>query len=194
MKRLIKLIDGLSNIAGAVSAVMLCASLLMVIGEVVLRSFFSKTLYITDEYTGYLMAGITFFGLAYCLKEKGHIRMTVMHRFLKGRKRAWLDTLTFSIGFALMSIVTYTTFNFFWEAVLYKTQSMQISKTYLAIPKSLLPLGSFLFALQFLSEILKSMVQIRENDFPDLSREEELEQALEQEAGLEEAPEGGAAQ
>ena len=188
MKRLIKLIDGLSNAAGAVSAVMLCLSLLLVIGEVVLRSFFSRTLYITDEYTGYLMAGITLFGLAYSLKEKGHIRMTVMHRFLKGRKRAWLDIFTFVIGFVLMSIVTYTTFNFFWEAVLYKTQSMQISKTYLAIPKSLLPLGCFIFALQFLGEILKSLVQIRENNFPDLSREEELEQ----EAGLEAGPEGGA--
>ena len=167
MKRLIKKIDCLSSIAAVISAVMLCIGLVLVVVEVALRRFFTKTLYITDEFTGYLMAGVTFFALAYCLKEKGHIRMTILHRFLKGKKRACLDILTFLAGFVLMAIVTYSTGKFFWEAVVYKTQSMQISKIYMAIPKSLLPLGSFIFAMQFLGEIMKSVVQIRENDFPE---------------------------
>ena len=183
MKKLIHRIDGLSDLAGAVSAVMLCASLLMVILEVTLRSFFSKTIYITDEYTGYLMVGITFFGLSYCLKEKGHIRMTVLHRFLKDKKRAYLELFTFVIGFCLMAIVAYTTFLFFWESVEYQTQSMQISKTYLAIPKSMLPLGTVIFALQFLGEILRTITQIRENDFHEMSLKEEM--------GVEDPLEGG---
>ena len=172
MKRLVKKIDSVSNIAAVISAVMLCLGLVLVVTEVVLRRFFTKTLYITDEFTGYLMVGITFFGLAYCLKEKAHIRMTILHRLLKGKKRACLDIFTLVVGFVLMAIVTYSTGKFFWEAVVYKTQSMQISKIYMAIPKSLLPLGSFIFTLQFLGEIMKSAVQISENDFPEQPLEE----------------------
>jgi hypothetical protein len=38
---------------------------------------------------------------------------------------------------------------------------MQITETYLAIPQFFLPLGSFLFMLQFLAELLKGIAILR---------------------------------
>lgn len=49
---------------------MLCVALVMICAEIVLRSVFDRTLYITDEYSGYLMCGLTFCALAYTLREK----------------------------------------------------------------------------------------------------------------------------
>jgi hypothetical protein len=38
---------------------------------------------------------------------------------------------------------------------------MQITETYMAIPQIFLPVGSFLFMLQFLSEFLKGVAILR---------------------------------
>lgn len=175
MKTAIKVIDRLGTFSGVISGVMLIAALIMVLIEVVMRSVFHSTLYVTDEYCGYVMVGITFLSLAYCLREKGHIRMTFLQRFLKGRGLAILEIATLIVGLVLMTVITYRTFWFFWEAAEYKSQSMQVSNTYLAFPKVMMPLGCGMFALQFLGEIFKCIGYIREGDYSALVIKEELE-------------------
>jgi len=85
MKRIINLIDGLSGFSGWLAGIMMAVAMLLVVGEIIWRTGFSSTLYITDEYSGYLMTMVTFCGLAYTLRERGHIRMMMLPHFLKGR-------------------------------------------------------------------------------------------------------------
>jgi hypothetical protein len=59
--------------------------------------------------------------------------------------------------------------------VVSKTQSMQITETYLAIPQAFLPLGSFLFMLQFLSEFLKG-IKLLQHDTEGLNIMEESDE------------------
>jgi len=175
LKLTIKLIDRLGSLSGLISGVMLLAALIMVLIEVVMRSVFHGTLYVTDEYCGYVMVGITFLSLAYCLKEKGHIRMTFLQRILKGRGLALLEIAALTVGMVLMAIVTWKTFWFFWEAVEYRSQSMQVSNTYLAIPKAMMPLGCGMFAIQFFGEILKCVESLKNGDYSALIKKDEMD-------------------
>ena len=70
MKLLIRSIDRIAALIGALAGIMLCVALVMICAEIVLRSVFDRTLYITDEYMGYRMCGLTFCALAYTLREK----------------------------------------------------------------------------------------------------------------------------
>lgn len=163
MKKLINLLDGLSGAGGWLAGILMVLALLLVMGEVVIRSAFSGTLYVADEYAGYLMAMLTFAGLAYTLRERGHIRMMFLPHILKGRAHILFNMACFVVGFLFCAALTAYTWEFFWDSVVSQSQSMQISETYLAIPQAFLPLGSLLMTLQFLAEFLKGVTILRQD-------------------------------
>ena len=161
MESFVRMCDKLSVACGVASGVLMVISTLLVLAEIVMRGVFSKTLYITEEYSGYLMAALTFLALAYTLKDKSHIRMTFLHTIAKGKAKLWLDVFAFSVGFAFCALLTYTTSEFFWDAVVTKSRSMQISQTYLAIPQFFMPLGTGVMMLQFVAEIMRTILLLR---------------------------------
>lgn len=161
MKRLINLIDNLSGIGGWLAGILMAVALAISVAEIVVRSGFDATLYVTDEYTGYLMAMLTFAGLAYTLRERGHIRMMFLPHILKGRAHVVYNMVCFSVGFLFCVGLTLFTWEFFWDSVVSESQSMQVSETYLAIPQFFLPVGSLLLTLQFAAEFLKGLALLR---------------------------------
>lgn len=161
MEKFIRLCDRLAQACGITAGIMMLVGLALILIEIVLRTLFSATLYITEEYTGYLMVGITFLALSYTLREKGHIRMVFLHTILKGKARIALDIYAFAAGLALCAVVTATTTLFFWDSVVSQSRSMQISATYLAIPQFFMPLGAFLMTLQFAAELGRSIIRLR---------------------------------
>lgn len=162
MEKLIRFVDRISHIFGLIAGLFILLGVALVIAEIIVRNIFNSTLYITQEYTAYFMVAITFFGLAYTLKEKGHIRLEFMYKFAKtGRARAFLDIYSLMVGLILFSVITYTTADFFWDSVVSGSRSMQLSKTYLAIPRFAMPLGSLIVTLQFSAEIAKSIKKIK---------------------------------
>ena len=161
MKRIINIIDGISGFHGWVAGIMMAVALIITVVEIVYRSGFSRTIYITDEYSGYLMAMLTFCGLAYTLRERGHIRMMMLPHFIKGRTRIVFDMVCFTVGFVFCVALTWYTYEFFWDSFVNGSKSMHVSETYLAIPQFFMPLGSLLMALQFLAEFLKGAAMMR---------------------------------
>jgi len=157
MKTLIGLADKLSTFGGVLSGVMICLGGGLVIAEIVARSLFHSTIYVAEEYSGYLMAGLTFAALGYTLREKGHIRMSFLRSALSGKWQVILDMICFAVSAVFCLGLTYVTFRFFWDSVTSGSRSMQISETPLAIPQFFLPLGAFILLTQFLAEFLKSL-------------------------------------
>lgn len=171
MEKFIRVVDRISHVFGIIAGVFIILGVVLVIAEIILRNLFSSTLYVTYEYTGYFMVAITFFGLAYTLKENGHIRLTFLHKFIKvGKSREVLEIFTHFVGFVVFAVITYNTANYFWDSVVSGSRSMQISKTYLAIPQIAMPIGSFVLSLQFIAGIFKSIQSIKTGQF---SREDE---------------------
>ncbi len=175
MKRIINAIDFLSGIGGWFAGILIAFAFGLALAEIATRSFFGGTLYIADEYSGYLMAVLTLSGLAYTLRERGHIRMMFLVHVLKGRKKTIYNMICLAVGFLFCIACTWFTADFFWDSVVNKSQSMQLSETYLAIPQVFLPLGAILLALQFLAEFLKG-VEVLRNDTEGLSIHEEADE------------------
>ncbi len=175
MKKIINFIDALSGLNGWIAGIMMAVALVLAIAEIIYRTAFSGTLYITDEYEGYLMAMITFCGLAYTLRERGHIRVMMLPHFLKGRIRILFNMCCFIIGFAFCIALTSYTFDFFWDSYVHGSKSMHVSETYMAIPQFFLPFGSALMTLQFLAEFLKGVAMLK-GDTEGLRIQEETDE------------------
>lgn len=174
MESFVRLCDRLSIACGVASGALMVVSTLLVLVEVVMRSAFSKTLYITEEYSGYLMAAMTFLALAYTLKDKSHIRMTFLHTVAKGKVKVWVDVYAYTVGFIFCALLTYTTADFFWDSVVTNSHSMQISHTYLAIPQFFMPFGTLVMMLQFAAEALRSIILLRSGRLNEIESESSL--------------------
>ncbi|KIX12846.1 TRAP transporter small permease subunit [Dethiosulfatarculus sandiegensis] len=161
MKPLIHFIDKLSQLGGYAAGVMTCLGLAIVLVEIVARSLFDATIYITDEYSGYLMCGLAFCGLAYTFKEKGHIRMVFIYKSLKNRARLFLELCCLGAGLIFCIFLTYHSGLFFWDSVVSGSQSMQITETYLAIPQFFMPLGSFILTLQLAAGLVRGLLVLK---------------------------------
>lgn len=161
MKRLIKTMDAISAVAGALAAALLVIALLLNSTEILIRSTIDRTLFLTDEYSGYLMCGLTFLALAYTLREKGHIRMTIIHSLVKDRARLHLDTVCYLVGTLFSGFVSYHAASLCWDSLATGSQSVQLSATYLAVPQFFMPLGAVILTQQFISEFLKNLLILR---------------------------------
>lgn len=179
MEKVTRRLDRVSDVFGFIAGGMIIFGFVLVLVETVLRTFFTKTLYITNEYTAYMTAGVTFLGLAYTLKEGGHIRMTFLHSVLKGKNVIFLDIIIYIIGIAFFSVVTFITGQFAFGSYLIGSHSMQISRTLLWIPQSVVPIGSAVMITQLLSNTLKGINDLKTGDWK--KREVETRTVMEEE-------------
>jgi len=178
MEKFIRIVDRISNIFGIIAGIFIILGMVLVLVEIVARSIFNSTIYISGEYSGYFMVAITFLGLAYTLKEKGHIRMTFLHKlklFQGGKPRIFLDMYSFLIGMIVFIIITIITSMFVWDSLVTGTKSIQISMTPLFIPQSAIPIGSFLITLQFFTQFLQTIQKLRQGKVNEYEFEAEDE-------------------
>jgi TRAP-type C4-dicarboxylate transport system permease small subunit len=175
MERFARIIDRITGFFGGVAGVFILLGVGLIITEIIARAGFSSTIYITAEYTAYFMVAITLLGLAIGLRDKSHIRVTLIHGIVKeGKPRFILDLISFIIGFIVFIFVTYAFIMFFWDAVVTGSRSMQLTRTYLAIPRFTLVLGSFLMTLQFLAEIIKLILAYRKGELDERESESSM--------------------
>ncbi len=153
MKEFTKYTKKLTNGCLLIASVMLCVSVIMIISEIILRRFFSSSLYFTDEYTGYFLCGIATMGMAFTLREKGHIRMTILYTFVSEQWKSNIDKIICLIGFVFFVYLTLVTGNLFWRSLIGGVRAMSVSQTYIAIPQLFMPLGFFAMALQFVEDL-----------------------------------------
>ncbi|MBL3592514.1 MAG: TRAP transporter small permease [Synergistaceae bacterium] len=157
MKKWIPFLDSISLYLGRIGGLCLVVGCVMIIGEIVNRSFFHGTFYVVDEYTGYLMGVSSFLGLAYAEQHNGHIRMELID-YVQGRYPGLVRTIKsvcylLAILFALY--LTYVTYQLFHSSYVSGQRSYQVSETLLAIPQAFLPLGSFALFLQYVVNFIK---------------------------------------
>jgi len=159
MKKLISIVDKLSIGLGKIAAFFVFAVCTLIFIEIILRSVFNKTLFITSEYAGYAMCIITFLGLAYTLYNDGHIRVTIIYSKLSERGKVICDMINYFIGILLCIYIFKATGNLFYNSVIKQTRSVQVFATYIAIPQFFLPFGTAFITLQYLCKFIKSFYQ-----------------------------------
>lgn len=134
---------------GIFVGVLIAFSSALILAEVFLRSFCGKTLYVTDEYAGYIMAIISFWGLSYAEIYDSHIRIDLIDRIESPKVKKVLAKVRYLAGLVFSVFLTYVLVLMFMESYTYNAVSLQISETPLAVPQFLLVLGGGLLVLVY---------------------------------------------
>lgn len=153
--RLIRAVAWLSHAAGVVSAVLLIGMVLHILVEIVLRSFFSTSTFVLDEFVGYGVAAMTFLSLGYALNEGALIRVNIVLGRTVGRRRIALEIFSIAVTLAITVFIA----GYFWRSVARNwtrgAVSESIAEFPLWIPEGLVLAGVALFAIQLAAYLLR---------------------------------------
>lgn len=156
MNRFASIIESLSDWAARVSAVVLGLMTVLILIEILLWNVANKTTLIADEYSAYGLALIIFLGSGYCLKEQGHIRITLVLGLLP---KPLARLITF-----VATAVTTLFFGYLWWYLLqmvqstigYQTTSGTLTNTPLWIPQTMMLIGAACFLIQFVGTSIRT--------------------------------------
>ena len=157
MLRLLTIIECLSDILAKLSALVLGLMTLLILVEIFLWNIFTKTTLIADEYSAYGLAALIFLGAGYTLKEKGHIRITLVLSRLPQRLALVVELLAGSTATIFVGYITWQLMRMTLSAWRYGSTSGTLTGTPLWVPQSLIVVGAAVFTLQMAVETMKVM-------------------------------------
>lgn len=156
MNRLVTWIEQLSDWMARVSAVILGLMTILILVEIFLWNVVGKTTLIADEYCAYGLAAIIFLGAGYCLKEKGHIRITLVLGLLPDRIARVITCVATGLTTLFMGYLWWYLFKMVGSAVRYESTSGTLTNTPLWIPQTVMLIGAACFTFQFLATTIKT--------------------------------------
>lgn len=160
MQRLIRGIDRVSVLGGYVAAACILLMTLLILVETFVRMVAGSSIFIAEEYSGYLMANFVMMGLAYTLRKGGHINVNLLISKLGPKPTAWFRLSACLLGILAFSILTFELFGLAAENYEFGQESMNITKTPIFIPQIGIVIGSGLMVLQFLAEGLREAMTL----------------------------------
>ncbi len=152
---IINIIDKLSLGGAYLSALFMVLIVLIIAVEIVLRSLFSTSTLIADEYSAYFFVGVVLSGLAFTLKENAHIRITLLTSILGETGRNFLDVLATIVAMAIISFAMYHAGIMVFESWQLGMRADSISETPIYISQIVMPLGLLMFNLQLGARLLR---------------------------------------
>ncbi|MGD9008041.1 MAG: TRAP transporter small permease [Desulfobacteraceae bacterium] len=156
MNRIVRFSEAASDWAARVSAVILALMTLLILVEILLWNTVEKTTLIADEYSAYGLAAIIFLGAGYCLKEKGHIRITLVLGLLPPAAARWITCLATAVTTVFMGYLWWRLFKMVLSTLRYQTTSGTLTNTPLWIPQTLMLIGAACFMIQFVGTTAKT--------------------------------------
>lgn len=156
MNTIVRITEAISDWAAKFSAVALALMTVLILVEIFLWNFFEKTTLIADEYCAYGLAAIIFLGAGYCLKEKGHIRITLVLGFLPEKLSRIITFVSTGITTVFMGYMWWYLFKMVRSAVRYESTSGTLTNTPLWIPQTVMLIGAACFLIQLAGITLKT--------------------------------------
>lgn len=139
--------------------------MIMVMAEVCARYLLQSPLSIAEELGGYALVSITFMGLGFTWKERGHVRVELIINMLPKRIREYLRFFTLLLATVFCLPLIAGSYAMLQDSLLFEARSGSWLRTPLVYPQSVLLIGSILLLLQFVAEIIKAVKELK--NMPD---------------------------
>jgi len=161
MKKISAVIEKIDNFFGYVSGWLVPSMMVLVAVEVFMRYVLHNPAMVADEFSAYMLVGLSYLGLAYTWRKGGHVRITLLVSRLPAKAASWIRLFVLILIFIFMVGITHAG----WIMILYARQIGLRSDTWLTFPlfwpQLTVFIGFLLLTLTLLLEIARVVVKIR---------------------------------
>lgn len=152
MGRFRSLLDGMTMAAGVLAAIGLIAIGVVVAAQIIGRNA-GVLVAGADEIAVYSLSTLSFLGLAYTLKDNGHIRVDTFLALCPQTWRVGLYRAAAALAAAFMGYLTYHAGEQLYFSVLFNERSQGLLGFPIWIPQIAMVFGLGVFALRFVGEL-----------------------------------------
>ena len=154
----------LSQLCGIFAAALIVAAVAIVCQMVFIRYVLNDNTIWQTDFVTYSLVAATFIGGPYVLMTKGHVNVDVLPIYAGPTLRWWLALTAIAISLAFAVVMTWLTFQFWYEAWENNWRSDSMWRARLWIPYSAMPFGLGVLALQYIADLI-SLLSGREPPF-----------------------------
>jgi len=140
---------------------LLMVLMFMILVEVLTRYILQSPLSIAEEYGGYMLVAITFVGLGYTWKERGHVRVEWVINALSLKVQSWLRLITLIMATAFALIMIKASYDLVSYSYLFGTRSGSWLRTPLIWPQIVLIIGAVLLFIQLIAELIRAVGNLK---------------------------------
>jgi TRAP-type mannitol/chloroaromatic compound transport system permease small subunit len=159
MERYLRVIDFVSEWTGK-GASFLLVFLIAAIGyDITVRYFFSIPNFWIYDSTYMIYGAYTMLGVAFCHRNRGHVRMDLFYSRLSPKGQALMDVVCYIVlFFPLMGVLTYKCADYTWWSIVQGERSSASAwRPYLGPFNATVTFGFILFFLQGVAEFLRAL-------------------------------------
>jgi len=161
LRKLVHIVECAVHISGHFSGWLVVIMVALVMFEVIMRYIVHQPPCIADEMSAYMLVALAFIGLAYCWKEKGHVRIEALVSRLPTKVSNWLRLVTLIIAFLLTIILNYGGYLFLARSFEVQKTSSSWLKVPLQGPHVTIVIGYTLLSLWLILEIVRAIMTIK---------------------------------
>ena len=162
LQKAVNIIEKMTDLlSGRLQAVIIFLLMAMLLIEVLTRYVLQSPLSIAEEMGGYFLVSITFMGLAYTWKEKGHVRITLLISRLPEKAVRPIRFFTLLLATAFTLPLIKACYDLLTDSLLFESRSGSWLRTPLVYPQSIMLIGAVLLFLQLIVEIIKAVIAMR---------------------------------
>src|SRR5436190_1738152 len=148
-----KSLDALYDTAAALGGLFMVALLVMVLLSILGRQLGFNVPGV-DAYAGYMMAGAGFLALGHTLKRGEHIRVTLLLSALRGSARRAFEIWALAAASLLAALFAVYSCKLAWQSYTFHDISTSNDATPLWLPELAMAVGSVVFAIAFVDELV----------------------------------------
>lgn len=161
-QRVVRVIERVSVLLGGhLMGWLLMVLMFMILVEVLTRYILQSPLSIAEEYGGYMLVAITFLGLGYTWKERGHVRVEWVINALSLKVQSWLRLITLIMATAFALIMIKASYDLVSYSYLFGTRSGSWLRTPLIWPQIVLIIGAVLLFIQLIAELIRAVGNLK---------------------------------
>ncbi|WP_265516845.1 TRAP transporter small permease subunit [Nitratireductor luteus] len=157
-QRIETLVERLAAFGRLIAQALIVYMMLHILLEIVLRVFFKTSTYSMNEFVGYALAGMVFFGLAETFYQRRHVRVSLLIGALQPPAQKALDLFCLVATGLVMSGLTYIV----WIIFKRDLERGSVSPSIIAVPTWIIDLviltGLVLFLLQLIVTTIRTAI------------------------------------
>ena len=165
LRGIVKIIEKVTDVlSGYLQAGIIFFLMVMLLAEVLTRYILRSPLSIADEMGGYLLVSITFMGLAYTWKERGHVRVSLFISRLPDKFAHLLRFFTLILATVFTLPLIKACYDLISDSLLFESRNGSWLRTPLAYPQTILLIGAIMLFLQLIAEIIKAAIAMGKSE------------------------------
>ncbi|MGE0875940.1 MAG: TRAP transporter small permease [Burkholderiales bacterium] len=161
MGAIVRFLDRLAYATGWLAALVLLAIMSLSMVEVISRYVLQNPLILSDEMGGYAMVAVGFLGLAFCARDRSHIRISFVVERCPTLVASWARLATLLLGLVFVCVVAWVCWDFIGDSFRRDMRSNSLLRTPLVWPQMAISIGFTLYALVLLGQFLEALLDLR---------------------------------